>query len=52
MGAGGDDALGAALGEQLRCRNDGATRVDHVVDEDAGAPFDFADDARASTMFF
>ena len=43
---GGDDDVGGAVGEQrLGGLRDRAAGVDHVVDEDAAAPGDLADDA-------
>src|SRR6185437_2753877 len=43
---GGDDDVGSAVGEQrLGGLRDRAAGVDHVVDEDAAAPGDLADDA-------
>src|SRR6516225_4156449 len=41
---GDDHVAGTVVTQQLHRARDGATGVDHVVDQHAGAPVDFADD--------
>ena len=45
MGRGDDDVLGPGVQEHLDGLGDGAAGVDHVIDQDAGASLDVADDA-------
>ena len=44
VGCRDDDILGAGVLEHLDGAGDGSAGVDHVVDQDAGAAFDLADD--------
>ena len=44
MCCGGDDGSGTAFGEDFGGRDDGASGVDHVVDQDADLVFDITDD--------